>query len=981
MKQHAAPQPRAAQAPKARAPAPAPPVATEAALAGQEAIRDILRADAREAGAEAGGTSASASGDGDGVGFGIGVGVGGDRGGLIRRACRACGDEELRRAPSAHGPPAADHGSSVNAALGRDIQASRPSGRPLPVGLRQGFENRFAASLDGVRVITGESAGRLNDSLHSRAFTVGNHIWFGRGEYQPESSAGQRLLAHELTHTLQQGPSPSPSPQAPLRVGSPNDPAEAEADHAAHAAMQGGDVRLSIAVEEPVAEGPVLRRQELDEGVESEHEEPAPDPGSGPDGDCMDLSAYPGWSFRPIGDEYESRPTLAEAEREIQLHDPSLIPLLLDDTVSNCGPPIGGYTLFRHPTAGVVARARWGLVSGSDSEPDSPGIYRVLLFQPESGSAGSREDSDEGALEEGTSRARVHDPLMELYNRHYPPEPGGSPVTRTDQAMRLRLALSLADRGFFGSIYDAAMEAIQDPLFIIQTVLMIGIYVGLWLTPDPSLITKVLAAGVTVMLLALFAWHDIIGFARAWFRLEEAAETATTEEELHAAGNEFMRELGRVGFDIFLMIVMWGMGRAARGPLRAARGRIASDATARAAAGVLEAESRPGSGGTRPAPTAVEAQVVEQARTAAGEGATPTRILDALANLLPESAREGLAAERAPRGRGGTPETGDARALAALEGRTRGGADLFRWLEERAMPAEETAAARQALADAQARLARARMVELRSLEDFPSGRGSMLTDLLNILMDLGRALRRLSTRFQRAVLAADVNAIIGELGEALARGQLTQRLLPGQEVVTSLELARRVPGFRTVAEWAAAERAAGRDPHARLGRMRQGPDGVYESVGQVDNAVAERLPDGRLRILSLEETKTGSETAASALEQVEGVRNAMAEIEAGTTDVRIFERPNSTTVGADITADFDLSRGAAIEARTRGPEGRTGFDESLGATREDLAAVAGQIIAEGIPPGEPGAHRLIETSDPGGRERSETPEPVESVAP
>lgn len=55
MKQPAAPQPRAAKAPKARAPAPAPPVATEAALAGQEAIRDILRAEAREAAADAGG--------------------------------------------------------------------------------------------------------------------------------------------------------------------------------------------------------------------------------------------------------------------------------------------------------------------------------------------------------------------------------------------------------------------------------------------------------------------------------------------------------------------------------------------------------------------------------------------------------------------------------------------------------------------------------------------------------------------------------------------------------------------------------------------------------------------------------------------------------------------------------------------------------------------------------------------------------------
>ena len=263
MKQHAAPQLRAAQAPKGRAATPSPPVSTEAAVAGQEAMRDILRADARETAADAGGSIAFSPGDGDG---------GGDsRYDLIRRACRACGDEELRRAPSPHGPPGAGHGSTVNAALGRDIHASRPSGRPLPGGLRQGFEKRFAAPLDGVRIITGESAARLNDSLHARAFTVGNHIWFGRGEYQPESPAGHRLLAHELTHTLQQDASPSPSPQSPLRLGSTGDPAEAEADRAAHAATQGGDVRLSAAVEEPV-----LRRQDLDEEMEAEHEDPLP---------------------------------------------------------------------------------------------------------------------------------------------------------------------------------------------------------------------------------------------------------------------------------------------------------------------------------------------------------------------------------------------------------------------------------------------------------------------------------------------------------------------------------------------------------------------------------------------------------------------------------------------------------------------------------------------------------------------------------
>ena len=45
----------------------------------------------------------------------------------------------------------------------------------------------------------------MSNQIQAKAFTTGNHIYFNRGEYQPETSAGKRLLAHELTHTIQQG--------------------------------------------------------------------------------------------------------------------------------------------------------------------------------------------------------------------------------------------------------------------------------------------------------------------------------------------------------------------------------------------------------------------------------------------------------------------------------------------------------------------------------------------------------------------------------------------------------------------------------------------------------------------------------------------------------------------------------------------------------------------------------------------------------
>ena len=93
--------------------------------------------------------------------------------------------------------------------LGADTEASierqRGGGSPLPPPLQASMEGSFGADFSGVRVHTGPSADELNRSLQSRAFTVGGDIFFARDQYQPHARAGQALLAHELTHTVQQG--------------------------------------------------------------------------------------------------------------------------------------------------------------------------------------------------------------------------------------------------------------------------------------------------------------------------------------------------------------------------------------------------------------------------------------------------------------------------------------------------------------------------------------------------------------------------------------------------------------------------------------------------------------------------------------------------------------------------------------------------------------------------------------------------------
>ncbi len=91
---------------------------------------------------------------------------------------------------------------SVESAIGTMTR----SGDPLPGSERAYFESRFGHDFGGVRTHTGPEASGAAVSLGARAFTVGDHIFFGAGQYEPGMASGRRLLAHELTHTIQQQP-------------------------------------------------------------------------------------------------------------------------------------------------------------------------------------------------------------------------------------------------------------------------------------------------------------------------------------------------------------------------------------------------------------------------------------------------------------------------------------------------------------------------------------------------------------------------------------------------------------------------------------------------------------------------------------------------------------------------------------------------------------------------------------------------------
>lgn len=117
----------------------------------------------------------------------------------VQRTCAEC-EEEERVQRKENG---AQSGTSVAPPVVHDVLSG--NGRPLDSSLRSFMEPRFGHSFQGVRVHTDNRAAESARSVNALAYTVGRDVVFNSGAYQPGTESGRRLIAHELTHVVQQG--------------------------------------------------------------------------------------------------------------------------------------------------------------------------------------------------------------------------------------------------------------------------------------------------------------------------------------------------------------------------------------------------------------------------------------------------------------------------------------------------------------------------------------------------------------------------------------------------------------------------------------------------------------------------------------------------------------------------------------------------------------------------------------------------------
>jgi hypothetical protein len=125
----------------------------------------------------------------------------------IQRKCSDCEEDKVQRKPLSSFIQRKESSSGMVASnsVSNKINESKGSGNSMDNSTQSFMQSRFGSDFSHVKIHTGEESIQMNRELNAKAFTVGSDIYFNEGQYNTASNEGKHLLAHELTHTIQQG--------------------------------------------------------------------------------------------------------------------------------------------------------------------------------------------------------------------------------------------------------------------------------------------------------------------------------------------------------------------------------------------------------------------------------------------------------------------------------------------------------------------------------------------------------------------------------------------------------------------------------------------------------------------------------------------------------------------------------------------------------------------------------------------------------
>jgi hypothetical protein len=143
------------------------------------------------------------------------------------------------------------------------LRGQKGGGAPLPSSVRSFMEPRFGADFSGVRLHTGSESAQLNREISAQAFTQGQDIYLGEGKENVDTGAGRQLLAHELTHTIQQGAAPVRRQRAAGEAAQIQRHSESELEDQLAAAAVEDEERLQLKRDETVQRHPIAPSTEV----------------------------------------------------------------------------------------------------------------------------------------------------------------------------------------------------------------------------------------------------------------------------------------------------------------------------------------------------------------------------------------------------------------------------------------------------------------------------------------------------------------------------------------------------------------------------------------------------------------------------------------------------------------------------------------------------------------------------------------------